>query len=138
MLQNLSLIIMLPLIELLTAAAAKKSPILHNLILGSIISFSLVLSVLLPISNTLYAVDFGFVKLQFMCDIYSYFFGILVNVVWLLTALYSQSYAKLRIVRNKVGNFYKYLSLTIFAVAGIFSTVYQVSSTKPRSVVRNQ
>lgn len=121
MLWILSLIIMLPLVELLTATFAKKSPLLHNLILGAVILSSLVLSILLPISETIYVVDLGFIKLQFMCDIYSYFFGILVNVAWLLTILYSYSYVKLRIVRNKVENFYKYLSLTIFAV---FSSAY--------------
>lgn len=116
MLWNLSLIIALPLVELITASLAKKLPLIHNLILAAVISLSLVLSISLPISTTLYAIDFGFVKLQFMCDIYSYFFGILVNVAWLLTVLYSHSYTKLRIVRNKVSSFYKYLSLTIFTV----------------------
>lgn len=118
MLWSLSLIIMLPLIELVAANAAKKSLILHNIIWGGIILFSLILSFILPISNILYPLDFGFVKLQFMCDIYSYFFGILVNIVWLITILYSNSYIKLCIMRNKIGSFYKYLSLTMFAVFG--------------------
>ena len=109
---------MLPLVELLTATFAKKFPISHEFILATIILFSLVLSILMPISENIYSIDFGFIKLKFMCDIYSYFFGILVNVVWLLTILYSYSYTKLNIARNKVSEFYKYLSLTIFAVFG--------------------
>lgn len=115
---GLSLLIMLPLLELLTATFAKKFPISHKVILGSIILSSLALSILMPIAENIYVVDFGFIKLKFMCDIYSYFFGILVNVVWFLTILYSYSYTKLNIARNKISEFYKYLSLTIFAVFG--------------------
>lgn len=126
MLWNLSLIIMLPLVELLTATFAKKSPVLHNLTLVAVISASLVLSILLPISGTIYLVDFGFIKLKFMCDIYSYFFGILVNIAWLLTILYSHAYTKLRIVRNKISNFYQYLALTIFLITGSLINIFYI------------
>ncbi len=107
---------MLPLVELLTATFAKKYPNTHKILLGIIISASLALSISLPISDNIYAIDFGFIKLKFMCDIYSYFFGILVIIIWILTNLYSYSYAKLNINRNKVSEFFKYLSLSIFAV----------------------
>lgn len=118
MLPALSLLIALPLLELFTAIFAKKYSNLHKEILFSLISLSLYISIALPISEKIYVIDFGFFQLKFMCDIYSYFFGILVNIVWLLTNLYSYSYVKTNISRRKVGDFFKYLSLSIFAVFG--------------------
>lgn len=118
MLANLALLIMLPLVELLTAFFAKKYRITHKIILFFIISSSIALSLDLPISDKIYSIDFGFIKLKFMCDIYSYFFGVLVTVVWFLTILYTYSYRKLSLTRSKVNIFFKYLSLTIFAVLG--------------------
>lgn len=118
MLWELSLLIMLPLVELLSATFAKKYPKFHKAILAKIILSSLFLSITLPISDKISVIDFGFLKLKFMCDIYSYFFGILVNLVWLLTSLYTYSYSKTNIRRSKLSDFFKYLSLTIFAVFG--------------------
>lgn len=118
MLWNLSLLIMLPLVELLTALTSKNHFTLHRILLAAIIAISLELSLSLPISEKIYTIDFGFVSLKFMCDIYSYFFGILVNIVWFLTNLYSQSYIKLNLARSKVSHFFTYLSLSIFTVFG--------------------
>lgn len=118
MLPSLSLLIMLPLIELFTATFAKKYFDLHKVVLAAIVLLSLYLSIILPISEKIYVIDFGFIQLKFMCDIYSYFFGILVNIVWLMTNLYSYAYVKANIRRRKISNFFKYLSLTIFAVFG--------------------
>ena len=118
MLPSLSLLIMLPLLELLSATLAKKNQKLHKLILFFIIAIGLALSISLPISNEIFTIDFGFFKLKFMSDIYSYFFGILVMTLWLLTCLYSYSYSKFSILRKKLDNFYKFLSLSIFAVLG--------------------
>lgn len=53
-----------------------------------------------------------------MCDIYSYFFGILVILAWILTLTYSHGYIKLAFNRNQERNFFKYLALSIFAVLG--------------------
>jgi multicomponent Na+:H+ antiporter subunit D len=118
MLWSLSLIICLPLVELLTGSFARKYPKIHEGCITVITVFSLYLSITLPISQNIYVIDFGFIKLKFMCDVYAYFFGILVNVVWMLTNLYSYSYATLSLHRHKVNDFFKYLSLSIFAVFG--------------------
>jgi len=118
MLPSLSILILLPLIELITTGYVKKHPSFHNVILVAIVGLSLVISISLPISNQIYVIDFGFLKLKFMCDIYSYFFGILVVIIWLLTNLYAHSYTKLSLRRNKVDSFFKFISLSIFATLG--------------------
>jgi multicomponent Na+:H+ antiporter subunit D len=109
---------MLPLLETLTANLARKYSNFHKIILTTIIVSNLLISIFLPISQQVYVIDFGFIQLKFMCDIYGYFFGILINLVWLLTTFYSYSYNKINLNRNRVGNFFKYLALSIFAVLG--------------------
>lgn len=119
MLWNLSLLIFSPLTELITGIFARKFPKLHEIVISIIICSTTVLSISLPISSEIYSIDIDFFSFRFSCDIYSYFFGILVNLVWLLTNLYSYSYVSKNIHHNKVNQFFKYLSLTIFAVFGI-------------------
>lgn len=116
MLWRLSLVIMLPLLKLLTGLLVRKHYLTHRIVLSIIILASLFLSISLPISQEIYSIDFGFIELNFMCDIYSYFFGILVNVIWFLTNLYSYSYIKMNISRKGLSNFSRYFSLSIFAV----------------------
>lgn len=118
MIWNLFLLILLPLSELLIVFLAKKSAKLHKIALLLIVSFGAFLSISLPISKEIYPVNFGFIELKFMCDIYSYFFGILVIIIWFLTNLYSHSYSRIVISRNKLISFFKRLSLTVFAVLG--------------------
>ncbi len=106
----LSLLILLPLLEILASTFARKYKMIHEILLCLISITGLVFSILLPISKTIYSIDFGFVSLKFMCDIYSYIFGILVSIVWILTNLYSYSYASLSIHRHKVNQFIKLIS----------------------------
>ncbi|MBU6140322.1 MAG: hypothetical protein KGP29_02020 [Proteobacteria bacterium] len=115
---NLFLLILLPLIELFSAAFAKKYSRLHDILLCFLAVIAVELAISLPISDKIYSIDFGFIQLKFMCDIYSYFFGILVSIVWFLTSLYCCSYTNLNLKRYKIGDFFKYLSLSIFAVLG--------------------
>lgn len=119
MLPQISIIILLPLLEILTGGFARKYKKLHEITICLISIVSLIFSISLPISDAIYFIDFGFIKLKFMCDIYSYFFGILVNLVWIITNLYSYSYTSLSIHHHKINEFFKYLSLSIFCVAGI-------------------
>ena len=111
--------ILLPFVEILTGSLARSYKKLHEAAIFIISFLSLVISISVPISTQIYFIDFGFVKLKFMCDVYSYFFGILVNIVWILTNLYSYSYSSISLHRHKVNHFFKYLSLSIFAVFGI-------------------
>ena len=115
---NLSLLILLPLSELLVVPLAKKAAKLHKAVLLSIVVVGIFLSISLPISAQIYLINFGFVELKFMCDIYSYFFGILVTVIWFLTNLYAHSYSRIVINRNRLISFFRRLSLTVFAVLG--------------------
>ena len=115
----ISLLISLPLLEILTGSLAKRYKKIHELAICIISITSLIISIKLPISTEMYFIDFGFIKLKFMCDIYSYFFGILVNIVWILTNIYSYSYASIKIQRGSVNQFFKSLSLSIFTVFGI-------------------
>jgi len=116
---KLSLLIFLPLIEILSSNFAKKHRNIYLLFVFSISFFSLILSINLEINKTIYFIDFGFIKLKFMCDIYSYVFGILVSIIWLITNLYSYSYVVLNINKQMINSFFKYLSLSMFAVFGI-------------------
>lgn len=118
MLTNLPFLISLPLLELLTAFLAKSLPRIHKLVLIAIVALGLFVSINLPISQLIYSINLGFFELKFMCDIYSYFFGILVIVIWLLTNLYAYSYSRIVISRNKLITFFRRLSLAIFAVLG--------------------
>lgn len=118
MIWKLSFLILLPLAEILTAILSKKHPLLHKSILLSIIGISIAVAVSLPISQEIYHINLGFFDLKFMCDIYSYFFGILVIVIWFLTNLYTYSYGRIIIARNRLITFFKKLSLSIFAVLG--------------------
>lgn len=119
MLSQLSVLIFLPLLEILASVFARKHKVFHVTLLAIVSIFSLILSISLPISQNIYFIDFGFVKLKFMCDIYAYFFGILVNIVWILTNLYSHSYTTISIHRHKINEFFRYISLSIFSVFGI-------------------
>lgn len=113
---HLLLVITLPLIKWLMGGLLQKHYTLHRICLSGIILSNLLLSLSLPISQTIYTVDLGFITLHFMCDIYSYLFGILVNVIWFLTNLYSYSYIKLNICVERMSGFSKYFALSIFAV----------------------
>lgn len=115
----ISALLFLPLIEILTGTFARKYKVIHEILICAISLCGLVISIVVPISSDIYYIDFGFIKLKFMCDVYSYIFGILVNIVWILTNLYSYSYTSISIHRHKIGSFFRYLSLTIFAVFGI-------------------
>jgi multicomponent Na+:H+ antiporter subunit D len=115
----LALLIFLPLVEILSSSLAKNHHKIYLFFILFLASFSLVLSYNLNISSQIYIIDFGFIKLKFMCDIYAYFFGILVNIVWFITNLYSYSYATLNIHKQQISSFFRYLSLSIFAVFGI-------------------
>ncbi len=117
--QYVSLVIFLPFLEIITGSFARRYKKFHEIVLCLLSIVSLVISIKIPISKELYFIDFGFLKLKFMCDIYSYFFGILINIVWILTNLYSYSYTSLSIHRHKVNQFFRSLSLSIFAVFGI-------------------
>jgi len=75
-------------------------------------------SISLAISPKIFVIDLGFFSLKFMCDIYSYFFGILVSVVWILTILYSHHYVNKEIHGKKITKFFYYISLTIFCTYG--------------------
>jgi multicomponent Na+:H+ antiporter subunit D len=116
MLWSLSLVIMLPLLKLLIGIFIKKHYTLHRVFVSVVILSSLALSISLPISQKIYSIDFGFIQLRFMCDIYSYLFGILVNVVWFITNLYSYAYIRMNIARQRLGEFSRNFSLSIFAV----------------------
>lgn len=118
MIWNLSLLIILPLVELFSATFAKRYVRLHDALILFLTIIALELAISLPISDKIYVIDFGFITIKFMCDIYSYFFGILVSIVWLLTNLYCCSYTRLNIKRYKIADFFKYLSLSMFAVYG--------------------
>ncbi len=113
---SLSLVIMLPLLKLLLGILIKKHYTVHRVFVSLVILASLALSISLPISQKIYSIDFGFIQLKFMCDIYSYLFGILVNIVWFITNLYSYAYIRLNIARQRLGHFSHYFSLSIFAV----------------------
>lgn len=116
MLWSLSLVIMLPLIKLLMSSLVKRHYIIHRVFLSGLILANLVLSISLPISQDIYTIDFGFISLKFMCDIYSYLFGILVNVIWFLTNLYSYAYVRINICRKSLARFSRYFAFSIFAV----------------------
>lgn len=118
MLSSLSILIFLPLILANLAFLSRKYRRYHFLINLKIIASALIISASLPVSNKIYNIDSGFIQLKFMSDIYSYLFGILVCVVWLITSLYSYSYNKLTLDRNKIIKFHRYLNLTIFSVFG--------------------
>lgn len=115
----ISLLIFLPLLEIVTGSFARRYRKFHEIIICLISLSSLVISIKLPILKEIYFIDFGIIKLKFMCDIYSYIFGILVNIVWILTNLYSYSYTSIGVHRHKINDFFKYLSLSIFTVFGI-------------------
>ncbi len=116
---TLALLIFLPLIEIFSSNLAKNHHKIYLFFILFIASFSFFLSYNLVIDARIYVIDFGFIKLKFMCDIYAYFFGILVNIVWFITNLYSYSYATLNIHKQQIASFFRYLSLSIFAVFGI-------------------
>lgn len=118
MLSSLSILILLPLLLANLAFLSRKYQRYHFLISLKIIASALMISIFLPISSKIYQIDFGIIQLKFMSDIYSYLFGILVCVVWLITVLYSYSYNKLTLDRNKIIKFHRYLNLTIFSVFG--------------------
>ena len=115
----LALLIFLPLIEIFSSNLPKNHHKIYLFFILFLASFSLVLSYNLNINSQIYIIDFGFLKLKFMCDIYAYFFGILVNIVWFITNLYSYSYTTLNIHKQQINSFFRYLSLSIFAVFGI-------------------
>ena len=115
----ISLLMFLPFIEIITGTIARKHKKIHEGVICLISITSLIISIKLPISSDIYFIDFGIIKLSFMCDIYAYVFGILVNIVWILTNLYSYSYATLSVHKHKINDFFKHLSLSIFAVFGI-------------------
>jgi multicomponent Na+:H+ antiporter subunit D len=115
----LALLIFLPLIEIFRSNLAKNYHRIYLFFILFIASCSFFLSYNLEISPQIYIIDIGFLKLKFMCDIYAYLFGILVNIVWFITNLYSYSYATLNIHKQQINNFFRYLSLSIFAVFGI-------------------
>jgi multicomponent Na+:H+ antiporter subunit D len=116
---TLALLIFLPLIEIFSSNLAKNHHKIYLFFILFIASFSFFLSYNLVIDARIYVIDFGFIKLKFMCDIYAYFFGILVNIVWFITNLYSYSYATINIHKQQITSFFRYLSLSIFAVFGI-------------------
>ena len=116
MIYNLSLLILLPLGLSTLAFLARRHNKLNFAISLKVIFSCLILSIYLPISSKIYSFELGFLTLKFMCDIYSYIFGILVNIVWMLTVIYSYSYNKICINRRKIIKFHRYLNLTIFAV----------------------
>jgi len=118
MLSSLSIVILLPLIEILTANLAKKNRYLHKLILLKIAVIEILIAINLDISKNIYVINFGFFSLKFMCDIYSYFFTILVIAMWILTIIYADSYSRIAINRKRLSSFFKNLSLSIFAVIG--------------------
>jgi multicomponent Na+:H+ antiporter subunit D len=118
MLSSLSILILLPLLLANLAFLSRKYQRYHFLISLKIIASALIISIFLPISSKIYQIDFGIIQLKFMNDIYSYLFGILVCVVWLITVLYSYSYNKITLDRNKIIKFHRYLNLTIFSVFG--------------------
>lgn len=122
----LALLIFLPLIEIFSSNLAKNYHKIYLFFILFIASCSFLLSYNLEISPQIYIIDIGFLKLKFMCDIYAYLFGILVNIVWFITNLYSYSYATLNINKQQINIFFRYLSLSIFAVFGICYAIYHI------------
>ncbi len=118
MLENITILLLLPVILSQFSFLAKKynSWFFVIQILISIICLEATIS--LAISPKIFIVDLGFFSLKFMCDIYSYFFGILVSVVWILTILYSYSYVNKEIHGKKITKFFYYICLTIFCTYG--------------------
>ena len=116
---TLAILVFLPLIEIFSSNLARNYHKIYLFFILFIASCSFFLSYNLEISSQIYVIDFGFLKLKFMCDIYAYFFGILVNIVWFVTNLYSYSYATLNIHKQQINSFFRYLSLSIFSVFGI-------------------
>jgi multicomponent Na+:H+ antiporter subunit D len=118
MLENITILLLLPLILSQFCFLAKK----HNswfFVIQILISIiCLESTIALGISPKIFTVDLGFFTLKFMCDIYSYFFGILVSVVWILTILYSHSYVNQEIRGKKITKFFYYISLIIFCTYG--------------------
>lgn len=74
------------------------------------------------ISDKIFSIDLGFIFLKFSCDIYSYFFGILISTVLLLTILYSHSYFKHpQYFENKNKFFFNIFIAIMFAYANCYS-----------------
>lgn len=118
MLENITLLLLLPLILSQFCFLAKKYNSWFFVIQILIGIICLEASISLDISQKIFNVDLGFFMLKFMCDIYSYFFGILVSIVWILTILYSHSYLNKEIRGKKITKFFYYISLTIFCTYG--------------------
>jgi len=118
MLENITILLLLPLILSQFSFLAKKYNSWFFIIQILIGIICLEASISLGISQKIFMVDLGFFTLKFMCDIYSYFFGILVSVVWILTILYSHSYFNQEIHGKKITKFFYYICLTIFCTYG--------------------
>jgi len=74
------------------------------------------------ISDKVFNINLGFFSLKFACDIYSYFFGILISLVLFLTIIYSHSYFKhSQYFDNKNKFFFNIFIAIIFAYANCYS-----------------
>lgn len=89
-------------------------------ILGSILCLEQ--TILIPISDKIYNINLGIFNLKFMCDIYSYFFGILISLAFILTTFYSHSYFKHPQYFQHKNKFFFNIFLTIlFGYANCYS-----------------
>jgi formate hydrogenlyase subunit 3/multisubunit Na+/H+ antiporter MnhD subunit len=126
--KNLAILMLLPLILSQLSFMTKK---FYNLffviqILVSILCLEQTINI--PISDKIYPINLGFFELKFNCDIYSYFFGILISVVFILTILYSYSYFKHpNYYQNKNPNFIVKtvpLTMKIAIISGVILSIF--------------
>lgn len=79
-------------------------------------------SISIPIFDKIFQINLGIILIKFTCDIYSYFFGILISTVLLLTILYSHSYFKhSQYFENKNKFFFNIFIVIMFAYANCYS-----------------
>ena len=120
--KNLAILMLLPLILSQLSFMTKK---FYNLffviqILVSILCLEQTINI--PISDKIYPINLGFFELKFNCDIYSYFFGILISVVFILTILYSYSYFKHPNYYQKKNRFF--LNIFLAIISGVILSIF--------------
>jgi len=120
--KNLATLILLPLILSQLSFMCKKYYNLFFLIQVLISILCLEQTINIPISDKIYHVNIGIFDIKFMCDIYSYFFGILISIFLILTIFYSFSYFKQpNYYHNKNRFFFNIFLAIMFGYANCYS-----------------
>ena len=119
---NITLLIILPLILSQLCFLNKKYCNKFFLVQILISIICIERSISINISKDFFQLDLGLIILKFTCDIYSYFFGILISIVFLFSILYSYSYFKhLHYFENR-NKFFTNIFITIsFTYANCYS-----------------